>query len=449
MIKPLIILVNTITVFLFGLFFGDTPVTINGNFPKTATANTEFIVDITINKGSVGGFAKFQLEVPQGVIVKELESKSGNFSFATNIAKIIWTATPNEDAFTIKMVLSADADGVKTIGAKYSYVNNNAKEVVEMTPVEITIGNVTTTNPVATNDHTPAAPETTTPSSQIVTPVTSTTSEITNPSEPLSNVNCMRTLTKGATDNETNVEVKIKKPGIKGFAKYQEMLPDGYTAKSNQTNGSSFSVSDGKAKFVWVAVPLEDELIVTYILEKTNPAVANNPTLNGEFSYLEAEQTKKVKAQTVLASQPIATNTDAQKIIEPPVAAVTETPTANTTPTNVTEPPLTNNVTKTETSITKKDGAVLYCVQVGAFKNAIESTVLAKKFNINETIKSEMAEGFSKFMVGNFTEYKQARSHREAIKQKGCNSAFVAAYNGPKRITVQEALMITSQKWFK
>jgi len=60
-----------------------------------------------------------------------------------------------------------------------------------------------------------------------------------------------------------------------------------------------------------------------------------------------------------------------------------------------------------------------------------------------------MAEGFSKFMVGNFDEYKQARNHRENIKQKGCNSAFVVAYNGTKRITVQEALMITSQKWFK
>jgi hypothetical protein len=28
--------------------------------------------------------------VPQGFTVKELDSKTGNFSFATNIAKIIW-----------------------------------------------------------------------------------------------------------------------------------------------------------------------------------------------------------------------------------------------------------------------------------------------------------------------------------------------------------------------
>ena len=60
-----------------------------------------------------------------------------------------------------------------------------------------------------------------------------------------------------------------------------------------------------------------------------------------------------------------------------------------------------------------------------------------------------MAEGFHKFMIGNFGEYKEARNNRETVKQKGCQSAFVVAYNGAKRITVQEALMITSQKWYK
>ena len=105
--------------------------------------------------------------------------------------------------------------------------------------------------------------------------------------------------------------------------------------------------------------------------------------------------------------------------------------------------------TKTNEVVAKKEGNIVYNVQIGAFRNAIQSSVLSKKFNITETIKSEMNEGYSKFMVGVFSEYKQARSHREDIKQKGCNSAFVVAYNGSKRITVQEALMITNQKWFK
>ena len=90
-------------------------------------------------------------------------------------------------------------------------------------------------------------------------------------------------------------------------------------------------------------------------------------------------------------------------------------------------------------------------VQIGAFTNsAVGATKLSRKFNISENIKSEMAGGFSKFMVGSHTEYKNARDHREKIRNNNrVGSAFVVAYNTGKRITVQEALMISNQKWFR
>jgi hypothetical protein len=51
--------------------------------------------------------------------------------------------------------------------------------------------------------------------------------------------------------------------------------------------------------------------------------------------------------------------------------------------------------------------------------------------------------------VGTFNDYKGARDKREGMKNKGVSGAFVTAYNSGKRITVQEALMITSQKWLR
>lgn len=452
MIKPLIILFNTVSVFLFSFFFGDTPVTITGSFPKNAKIATEFVSEIKINKGSIGGFAKLQLEVPQGFTVKELESKGGNFSFATNIAKIIWTSTPSDAEFTVKFTISADASaaGSKVITSKFSYVNNNNKEVVEMTPAEMMIGDAPAAEtPIATTQA-----ETVTPVATETTPVTTTptvAASFDNHAEPNSNIVCSRIITNGSAANTHNVEVRIKKGDIKGFAKFQEVLPVGYTAKGDKTNGSSFSVSDGKLKFVWVSLPADNELIVSYILEKTDATAPDAKLNNGEFSYLENDQSKKVKLPIdVIGANAVA---DVVKVETPvqtlTVAAepMTQTVVANTEPvkteTTSTEP------VKTQEVVAKKEGNVVYNVQIGAFRNAIQSDVLSKKFNISETIKSEMAEGFSKFMVGNFNEYKQARSHREEVKQKGCSSAFVVAYNGSKRITVQEALMITSQKWFK
>ncbi|MES2133965.1 MAG: SPOR domain-containing protein [Bacteroidota bacterium] len=468
MIKPLIILFNTISVFLFSFFFGDSPVTVTGNFPKNAAVGTEFTADIIINKSGVSGFAKLQLEVPPGFTVKELESKTGNFSFAGNIAKIIWTSMPSEEQVTVKFTLVADASatGSKTIASKFSYVSNNNKEVVEMPPVEIQIGDIASA-PVAVTETTLAttetAPATTTPTEPVTTTATDTqnsTATLSNPSEPLSNVVCSRTITKTSNPDEYNVEVKIKKPAIKGFAKLQEILPAGYNAKSDKTNGSSFSVSDGKAKFVWVSLPAEDEMIVSYTLQRETTD-KQEVKLNGEFSYLENDQTKKVKLPAdiisstgdVIAGTTPSTDVTASKSPEPVKTTEPEKTTPTTTQTTAvvaetkTTPTATNS--SPNTVVARKEGNVSYVVQVGAFRNAIQSEVLSKKFNISETIKSEMADGYSKFMVGNFGEYKEARNHRENIKQKGCNSAFVAAYNGPKRITVQEALMITSQKWYK
>lgn len=464
MIKPLLILINTVSVFLFSFFFGDSPVSVTGSIPKSAKPGTEFVAELKIAKGAVGGFAKLQFEVPQGFTVKELESKGGNFSFANNIGKIIWTATPNDAEFTVKFAVSTDASvsGLKTLTSKFSYVNNNVKEVVEMAPAEIMIGDETSASTIVA-----AETQTTQPLSAVetntVTPVSTSTENTANQNttEPNSNVMCVRSISKGAADNEFNVQVKIKKPGIKGFAKYQEILPAGFTAKGVANSGSSFSVSDGKAKFVWVSLPAEDEMIITYVLEKSASA-ATDASIVGEFSYLENDLTKKVKVPAelikvtgdVVASNVITNNTptttpNTDNTTQTNVVANNNTQTDNTNTRKADNTAKTDNTTTNNTVVSKKEGSVAYHVQIGAFTNAIASDVLAKKFNINDKIKSEMAEGFSKFMIGNFGEYKEARNNRETIKDKGCRSAFVVAYNGAKRITVQEALMISNQKWFK
>lgn len=469
MIKPLVICFHSVILFIFSFFFGDGPNTVTGNFPKSAKAGSEFPAEIVVKKGAIGGFAKLQIEVPQGLTIKEVDSKGATFSFDSGLAKYIWTSAPQEPEFTIKIMVSVSpsASGAKTIASKYSYVNNNAKEVVEMAPAEVMIGdgadvaaatpdNTTSTESSTPATTTPAATETiaaTPPPADNTTAPVTTTPPPTSNGEPSSNVTCERTVTAGSAAGEYNVEIKIKKPGIKGFAKYQDLVPAGYKVKTHlQTAGSSMSEADGKVKFVWVSLPAEDEMTVGYVLEKTGTPGA--VTITGEFSYLEDNQTKKIKLPASVINDNGAVAASNPPVNTEPVK--TETP-PNTEPVK-TEPAATQQVaventqpvtTESSAPIAKKEGNVSYCVQIGAFRNAIASDVLAKKFNISETVKSEMAEGYSKFMVGNFNEYKGARDHREGVKQKGCASAFVAAYNGPKRITVQEALMITNQKWFK
>jgi len=466
MIKYLFILVNAFTVFIYSLFGGDNGITVSGNIPKTIIAGQEVPIEIKVTKGSMSGFAKLQLELPEGLSLKELDNKGANYSYSDGIAKWVWASLPSENDIIVKATLVAgtSASGVKTIGAKYSFVENNAKQVVEMVPIEITVE--ASAGAIATNTQT-TTPQATVNTNTTVAVETNTTTSNSN-KEPAGNVTVVRTISKGTKDGEYIVNLKVKKGSTRGFARYSDDLKTGVIAKAISTDGSSFSVADGKVKFVWVSVLIKDELELSYSLTST---VSVEMTLKGEYSYLEDNQSKKFlltpeplaitlnQAVATNTNEPVATQTVAvvtptEAAVVPTVAVVTPTETVATPTETVavstpTETPVnTNPVNET---VAKKDGSVNYMVQIGAFTNGnVTASVLKQKFRISETVKSEMQAGFSKFMVGSHGEYKGARDQRETIRNNnGIKGAFVVAYNQSKRITVQEALMISNQKWYK
>lgn len=457
MIKYLFVTINSLALFFYSLF-SDGTVSVKGNFPSNIKPGTEVTAELIVNKGSMGGFAKLQIEVPEGVTVKDADSKGATFSFTGGIGKWIWTGVPSDAEFTVKLVLVADASvsGTKTIGAKYSYVENNNKQIVEMPLVEVVFGEGA---PAVTN-----ASEPTTQSVVATTPtVDATTAKTTEPTptvstgdEPNSLVSVSRTITKGATANDWHVNLKIKKDGIKGFARYSDILPEGFTAKQEKVSGSSFSIADNKIKFVWVNVPTEPELEISYIMSGT---YKDNINLEGEFSYLESNQSKffKMPAEKLpFYEAPVAETKTTTPVVETKTETpVTETKTTTPIAETKTETPVAETKTETPTqpiteTTSKMGGDVSYCVQIGAYTNAaVTASKLGSMYGISENIRSEMASGMTKFMVGKFMEYRLARNHRETVKGKGVNGAFVTAYNGPVRITVQEALMISSQKWVR
>lgn len=476
MIKFLIITFNAFLFFIISIFSGAEGISITSNLPKNMSPGQEIDVEVKITKGGLGGFAKFQLEMPEGFTATEVDSKGANYSFATGLAKWVWPALPTESDVVIKFKLKADASmsGAKSVAGKFSYVENNAKQVVEMPTVEVTVGGdgavatENTSTPTNTTSSSTPTVANTTPTIASTTPTVATTptTEVTNTTptvslndEPGANVTVIRNIKPGSNADEHLIELKISKGSIKGFAKFSDDLPAGYTAKSVGTSESSFSVADGKVKFVWVTLPSQEEITISYLLSGRSMSMVE---LTGEFSYLANDQSKKFIMQKVTIP-----NTPSAEIAQTPTSTptMTETPTNTvvTTPTNTEVAVTTNTVTPTETPTTtgnntentatniteNRSGSINYRVQIGAFSNAnVTSGTLSRKFGVRGTIISEMQAGLNKFMVGNHSEYKDARDQRETIKPS-INSAFVVAYNGAKRVTVQEALMLTNQKWFK
>lgn len=451
MIKYLFIFLNSLSLFLYSLFSGDGGITITNTIPSSLKPGQEVKIEIKIDKGSMGGFAKMQLELPAGITVNEIDSKGANFSFVEGTAKWVWASLPTESEIVLKLslVVGAGVSEKATIGGKYSYIENNAKKVVDMAPVEVTIGGegVAATNTTTVQN----SPDNT---STITTSTDPNNSTGTN-QDPSGNITLTRSIVKGESAGEYIVNVTVNKGSTKGFARYSDDLPDGVTAKSLKNEGGSFSVADGKTKFVWVAVPEKDILELSYSLSGITKATI----LNGEYSFLEENQSKKVtlKSETINVegentanTTPTNTETANNNNNNTQVPDNTATTTANTDNSQVTKEKTDNSNANAET-LTKKEGNVNYKVQIGAFTNsAVSAARLKKKFAISENVQSELAGGYSKFMVGSHGEYKEARDHRVKLKSETkVTRAFVVAYNTGKRITVQEALMISNQKWFK
>lgn len=117
-------------------------ITINANFPSSMGAASTIDADVKINKGTVGNFAKYQLDVPAGYVISAVDAKGGNFTFENLRAKIVWVSVPSDPEFTIKLKVQANSDATSpaTFSQKFYYLENNEKKEVEATPAVITIG---------------------------------------------------------------------------------------------------------------------------------------------------------------------------------------------------------------------------------------------------------------------------------------------------------------------
>lgn len=122
-------------------------ITINANFPSTMSVGTPIDADVKINKGAVGNFAKYQLDVPTGYVISAIDVKTGNFTFENQRAKIVWVSVPSEPEFTIKLKIQAMSDAVNpgTFSQKFYYLENSEKKEVEAAPVLVNIGGGTNT----------------------------------------------------------------------------------------------------------------------------------------------------------------------------------------------------------------------------------------------------------------------------------------------------------------
>ncbi len=406
MIKYIALIFNIIGIFLISVFTGDIDVEIK--IPAEVSAGSDFTVELTINKGELEGFARFQQELPVGFTATPISVANGDWVGDNNKIKIIWFNLTSQEQMNITYNIHVDSTvtGIQELCGEFSYIFNEERKTAKAGCKQIMI---TPSNFAENTDST----------NKPITPDINST------------LSCIRKRTASTTsDKEFIVELLINKKdlGKDEFAKIQENLPPGYTAEGIETQGGIFTFKNQKAKFLWMTLPQEDEFIVSYKILSTTGIDIGSVALNGTFSYIEDGNTKSIYiSEQDFDSQLADNNKD-------------ENDGKDTTQDG---PGL--------TGIPEPAKNITYSVQICALKKYRNPSYFnGNKYNLPDKVNAETHEGWNKYTIGSFYEYKEARDYRIKIwEQTIVDDAFVSAYNNGTRITVQEALMIANQKWYQ
>jgi hypothetical protein len=482
MVPKLVLFANLFGLFLVDAFLAD-GVRIEQTLPANMSPGSEVRVNVTVEKGDLTGFAKFQLDMPPGLSVTAIETKGASFTFADNKAKFIWMSLPAGPSFTFSYTLVADASarGALAISGRLSYIEDNERKTHDIPThsVNVAVGSpapITADDTAAdANDLVSASAGASPPSAGSVPMVVVDAAGI-PPAQGQGGVSAARTITP-VSDKELLVEVLISKGSIRGFGKLQETIPAGFSALEKSSDEAIFTAQERVVKFVWLNLPARDEVRVVYKLRATGQPDGEY-SVDGEFGYLLNDETQKAvvgssrfyvgpKAMELMGNDAAVIATieggDGQLDLavkqpraEPTTAAepVAETPrndppatersrTRRSTSSSADTP--SNRVTGTPSP----ERGVVFKVQIAAGHREVGKAYFAEKHRYSGDLQIERHEGWIKYVTGRHTTYREARDQRINFVNGGHGfpGPFVTAYNNGERITVQEALMITQQEW--
>lgn len=417
-------------------------VDVNVVSPTEITAGEAVEIVVNIDKGGLHGFARLQQPFPAAISVKAIESEGADFSYSEGKLNIIWLNLPSKEKISLKYELVADSrvEGDFPMEGRFSYIVDGEREEMDLAP-----GNV----------HVKASPQTD-PSGVVNIMAFSGEVLVLDKVEKLPVSAFRETPYISQASDGWLVNILVSPGHIEKLARVEETVPEGYYAEVEEAQGAIFSFKAGIAKFLWMTMPEEKNyFFISYKLKSEDGDLEEIPVLDGKFSYMENNE---VEAVPVIQKEAAISEMNNEELVAliagkggVPVAAapaVAESkPTVEKTPEPEPEPEVIAPVTKPAPPV-KVDG-IEFRVQVLAANKKINTAGHFAGKDIG-LLKEEYHDGMYKYTSGSFTIYKEARTHlAELVREAGLEEAFVTAYNDGDRVSVDEALKLSGQKWFK
>lgn len=112
------------------------------NAPEKATLNSEFTVELTLNKEGESGFCKLEHMLPEGFIASEVDAQGSVFIFEKQTVKFIWLKIPANNQIKVKYKVKVDPatlPGKVALEGRFSYTENKKIKRVEAPKWNITV----------------------------------------------------------------------------------------------------------------------------------------------------------------------------------------------------------------------------------------------------------------------------------------------------------------------
>ncbi|MFB6257276.1 MAG: SPOR domain-containing protein [Flavobacteriales bacterium] len=259
------------------------------------------------------------------------------------------------------------------------------------------------------------------------------------------------------------VTVTVQKGALKGYAKLEEMVPNGFVATKKETQSAKYIFKDGKAKFIWMEFPQASKFKVSYKLvqKKSEPG---SYTIDGRLSCVPKDQLLRVKESTtfeVKAPKKLTKKEEGRTTGKGPQAHANggKKPTSkekektagdNEVRKGRKEEKENRDSDQSDQSEKASDpeqekepawksgekgssgtasGSNYFSVQIGAFGEKKSPSYFKSRYGLeSDEVNSYREGGLYKYITGRFGTYDQARKEKKRLRSKGLKGAFVVGF---------------------